>query len=102
MSIHMNANSAMLAQGLIDTGINLTGELEILIKAVLIVIVLGVIAMTAVKTRMAAAAVAGSILVGGAVIWGVANINIVSDRVGEDLGAPSVVQIDPIPASAQR
>lgn len=98
MSIHLNTNSTVLAQGLIDTGINLTGELETLIKAVLIVIVLGLIAMTAVRTKMAAAAVAGSILVGGAVIWGVANISLVSERVGEDLGAPAVVQLDLTPA----
>lgn len=99
MTIHSTSDTAVLAQGLIDTGMNLTGELGILIKAGLIVIVLGAIAFTMVKSRMAAAAVAGAILVGGTAIWGVTNIEILGDRVGEDLSAPQVELVDPTPVS---
>lgn len=94
MTTYLNPDTTVLAQGLIDTGMNLTGQLEVLIKAGLIVIVLGAIAFTMVKSRMAAAAVAGAILVGGAAIWGVTNIDVIGDRVGEDLSAPQVVLVD--------
>jgi len=96
MSTHLLA-TAVLGQGLIQKGMDLTGQIQLLIKAVIVVaIIVGVLA-TGFRTKWAAGAMAISILVGGAVIWGVANINVISDRVGKDLGLPAVIQTAPAP-----
>jgi high-affinity Fe2+/Pb2+ permease len=86
--------------GLIQTGMNLTGQIQLLIKSVIVVAIIVGILVTGFRTKWAAGAMATSILVGGAVIWGVANINVVSDRVGKDLGSmPAITQTAPAPTS---
>lgn len=87
------SHTTVLGQGLIQTGINLTSQVELLIKAVIIVAIICGILVTGFRTKWAAGAMATAILVGGGVIWGVANINVISDRVGQDLGQPAVIQM---------
>jgi len=97
MFTHLHTTT-VLGQGLIQTGMNLTGQLQLLIKAVIVVAIIVGILVTGFRTKWAAGAMATSILVGGTVIWGVANINVISDRVGKDLGLPAaVIQTAPAP-----
>ena len=96
MLTHLQTTT-VLGQGLIQTGMNLTSQIQLLIKAVIVVAIIVGILVTGFRTRWAAGAMITSILVGGAVIWGVANINVISDRVGKDLGSlPAVVQTAPV------
>lgn len=94
MSVHVHTATTVLGAGLIQTGMNLTSQMETLIKAVFIVAILAAILVIGVKSKFAAGAMVAAILVGGAVIWGITNINIIKDKVGQDLNAAPAVQVD--------
>lgn len=94
MNMHLHTPATVLgAGGLIQTGMNLTGQLDTLIKAAAAVIIIAGIVAIGVKTRWAAGAVVVAILTGAGVMWGISHIQIISDKVGQDVSALPVVQV---------
>lgn len=93
MSVHVHTATTVLGAGLIETGMNLTSQAETLIKAVFVVVIIAGILVIGMRTKWAAGAMVVAILVGGGVIWGISNIKSISDKVGQDLGSATSVQV---------
>jgi hypothetical protein len=82
---------------MIDTGLNLTSEAEALVKALIAVMGLVFVLMTAARTRAVVPTV-GAIVFAGLVGWAVANTDFIEQKVDEDirgaLGVPTAVVAD--------